>query len=179
MRLFVAVELGVGAIERVRALPRPSVPGVRWTAEPTWHVTLRFLGELPGAEPVQAALDGADLGSTLEARLGPRTRRLNPNVLVVPVTGVDDLAARVRAATAELGEPLGPKPFDAHLTIARRRRRGGRLPAGEPVDMAFPVDEVVLFSSTLSRDGPTHEVVHRWPLRREAAASGAGVPSDR
>lgn len=179
MRLFVAVELGGGAIERVRALPRPSVPGVRWTAEPTWHVTLRFLGELPSAASVQVAIDATDLGPAVEARVGPRTRRLNPNVLVVPVTGVDDLAERVRAATAEVGEPLGPKPFDGHVTIARRRRRGARLPAGEPIDAAFTVGEVVLFSSTLSRDGPTHEAVHRWPLRRETGGSGAGVPSDR
>ena len=179
MRLFVAVELDGGAIERVRALPRPSVPGVRWTAEPTWHVTLRFLGELPSVDPVEAALDAIDLGPTLQARLGPRTRRLNPNVLVVPVAGVDDLGARVRAATAELGEPLGPKPFDAHLTIARRRRRGARMPTGEPIDARFAVDEVVLFSSTLSRDGPTHEVVRRWPLQRGTPAPSTGVPSDR
>lgn len=179
MRLFVAVELGGDAIERVRSLPRPSVPGVRWTAEPTWHVTLRFLGELPAADPVESALDAVDLGPVLHARLGPRTRRLNPNVLVVPATGVDDLAARVRTATAECGEPLGPKPFDAHLTLARRRRRGARLPTGEPIDAPFPVDEVVLFSSTLSRDGPTHEALRRWPLRREAPPPRTGLPSDR
>ena len=179
MRLFVAVELGGRAVEHVRALPRRSIPGVRWSAERTWHVTLRFLGELPSTEPVEEALDAADLGLAVEARLGPRTRRLNPNVLVVPVTGVDDLAARVRVATADLGLPLGEKGFDAHLTIARRRRRGARLPAGEPIDAAFPVDEVVLFSSTLSRGGPTHEVVRRWPLRRETPASSAGVPSER
>jgi len=175
----VAVELGAGAVDHVRALPRPRLPGVRWSAETTWHVTLRFLGDLPTADPVVAALDAAALGPAVEGRLGPRTRRLNPDVLVVPAAGVDDLAGRVRAATAELGDPLGRKPFDGHLTLARRRRRGAPLPTGEAIDVSFPVEEVLLFSSTLGRSGPTHEVVHRWSLPRQTPPAEPGVRSDR
>lgn len=164
MRLFIGVEPPRAAIEQIRALPRPIQPGVRWSDERTWHITLRFLGELPTSAPVVAALDGTDLGPPTEVRLGPRTRRLNANVLVLPAAGLDDLAERVRAATSDLGEPLGPKPFDGHLTIARRRRSHARLPAGDPVEASFVANEVVLFSSVLSKEGAQHEAVRRWRL---------------
>jgi RNA 2',3'-cyclic 3'-phosphodiesterase len=178
VRLFIAVEPGPAAIEAIRALPRPARDGVRWSHESTWHITLRFLGELPGAEPVVAALGGTDLGPAVDVRLGPRTRRLNPNVLVVPAVGLEDLAGRVRLATADLGLPLGDKPFDGHLTIARRRRRGARIPAGEPIDAAFRADEVILFSSTLAEAGPSHDILRRWVLPDETPPGSAGVPSN-
>jgi RNA 2',3'-cyclic 3'-phosphodiesterase len=165
VRLFIAVAPPLHVIEQMRALPRPAQPGVRWTPERTWHITLRFLGELPEPDPLVAVLDCTDLGPSTEVHLGPRTRRLNANVLVVTATGLDDLAARVRAATSELGEPPGTKPFDGHLTIARRRRRShARLPAGDPVDACFVADEIILFSSVLSKEGAEHEAVARWRL---------------
>lgn len=179
VRLFVAVEPGAEAIDAVRALPRPPIDGVRWADERMWHVTLRFLGELPDPGPVVSAIDAVDLGPPVYARLGARTRRLNPNVLVVPVGGLDDLAARVRAATADLGQPPDDRRFDGHLTIARRRRRGGKLPTGAPIDVAVRIDEVLLFSSRLSERGPAHEVVRRWPLRDGTAPPDPGVPSGR
>lgn len=173
VRLFIAITPPRHAIEQIRALPRPAQPGVRWTDERTWHITLRFLGELPEPEPVVAVLERTDLGPPIEVHLGPQTRQLNANVLVVPATGLEDLAERVRVATSELGEPLGTKPFDGHLTIARRRRRRhARLAAGDPVDACFVADEVILFSSVLSKEGAEHEAVARWRLGEDEATGG-------
>lgn len=179
MRLFIAVAPPLHAIEQIRALPRPAQPGVRWTHERTWHITLRFLGELPEPDPVVAVLERTDLGPPIDVHLGPQTSQLNANVLVVPATGLDDLAERVRAATSELGEPLERKPFHGHLTIARRRRRShARLPAGDPVDACFVADEVVLFSSVLSKEGAEHEAVGRWRLGNEQATADGGTSPD-
>ena len=54
VRLFVAVWPPADVVTRVAALPRPDVAGLRWTAPDHWHVTLRFLGSVPAAEPVAA-----------------------------------------------------------------------------------------------------------------------------
>lgn len=164
VRLFVAVEPSVEAVEALRALPRPEVAGLRWTREPTWHVTLRFLGELADPQAVVAAVADSDLGPAVRARLGPATTWLSRKVLVVPVSGLEDLAARVRTATADIGQAPDDRGFDGHLTLARRRSSGGAEPASVPIDVGFSVGEVVLFSSTLSSTGATHEVLHRWEL---------------
>ena len=44
MRLFVAVRPNEAVLDAVAGLARPERPGVRWTTQPQWHVTLRFLG---------------------------------------------------------------------------------------------------------------------------------------
>lgn len=164
VRLFLAVEPSMEAVEALRALPRPEVEGLRWTREPTWHVTLRFLGELPDPRAVVAAVADRDLGPAVRARLGPATTWLSRKVLVVPVSGLEDLAERARTSTAGIGQPPEDRGFDGHLTLARRRRGGGEAPTSVPIDVDFEVGEVVLFSSTLSSAGAAHEALHRWAL---------------
>ncbi|MDQ2725786.1 MAG: hypothetical protein M3Y36_09860 [Actinomycetota bacterium] len=102
-------------------------------------MTSRFLGDL--------ADDGmADLGDGLRAvaaqtaprrvALGPFTARLGQGVLMVPVTGLEDLGRAVCEATASSGSPPPARPFIGHVTLARGRNRG-RVPdhlAGQPVD---------------------------------------------
>lgn len=169
MRLFVAVQPPPEAIAAIRALPRPVHEGIRWTEERTWHITLRFIGEVDDPEPVRAALAGADLGPAVGVRLGPRVTWLNRNVVVVPASGLDDLAARVSAATGAFGAPARPR-FDGHLTIARHRRRGRRVVYDAPLDIRFLADHAVLFSSELSSAGATHVALERYAL----GPSGSG-----
>ena len=103
MRLFVAVwpsdEVGAALV----GLPRPGVPGLRWTRHDQWHVTLRFLGE---SDPEEAAVALADLAAQpAVAELGPVTRLLGQRIVVVPVDGLDELARTVVATTVGLGGP--------------------------------------------------------------------------
>ena len=74
-------------------------------------------------------------------------------VLQLPATGVDNLAATVRQATAPLvpEAPTDP-PFNGHLTLARAKGRRLSVAAlGEmaniPFEAAFPVDAIDLVSS--------------------------------
>ena len=46
VRLFVAVWPPESVVEMLLGLDRPEGPELRWTTEPQWHVTLRFLGEV-------------------------------------------------------------------------------------------------------------------------------------
>src|SRR5262245_39287830 len=123
-RLFVAVWPPEDVAEALRALGRKDRRQVRFVPPENWHVTLRFLGE---AEPdaVGAALDDALLPAA-RARLGPAVDLLAERALVVPVQGLDELAAAVAEATAALGDPPRRR-FVGHLTVARLGRRATRL----------------------------------------------------
>ena len=59
MRLFVALDLPHSLRERLSWMAG-GLPGARWVAPENYHVTLRFIGELPGyrAEEVDQALAG-------------------------------------------------------------------------------------------------------------------------
>jgi 2'-5' RNA ligase len=79
---------------------------------------------------------------------------------MVPVEGLDDLAAAVTDATDGCGRPLPDRPFRGHLTVARARRGSVRSLAGEAVDARFPVEDVRLVRSHLGRDGARYEDLH-------------------
>ena len=171
-RLFVAVGPPPEVVRVLAGLPRPEEPGVRWVPAGQWHVTLRFLGDAD-ATAVAAALGDADLpGAT--ARVGPRVGRFGRAAVVVPVDGLEHLAAAVATATAELGEPPGPRGFTGHLTLGRLRRRGACRLTGTAVRASFPVREVSLVSSALTAAGAEHRVLRRFPVG--VGGGGAEVP---
>jgi 2'-5' RNA ligase len=179
-RLFVAVVPPAEVLAHVAALPRPEVDGLRWTGPEQWHVTLRFLGRVDDVGAAERALQGVRASPT-EAVLGPAIGRFGQRVLHVPVGGLDQVAAAVVAATADVGEPPEDRPFAAHLTLARSRARRGapadlRTLAGAPVDARWTVTEVCLVESRLSSRGATYEVVAPVPL---VPGDSAVAPSDR
>jgi RNA 2',3'-cyclic 3'-phosphodiesterase len=161
-RLFVAATPPDEVLALIEELPRPAEPGVRWTARPQWHVTLRFLGEADVAA-ARAALATLDAPSAT-AELGPAVSRLGRSVVCLPVAGLDELAAAVRSATASVGEPPDPRPFAGHITLARLRRRAACGVTGTRIRATFPVEEVELVRSTLTADGPEYEVEARRRL---------------
>ena len=169
MRLFVAVWPSPSVIEDLRGLDRPPHPGVRWTMADQWHVTLRFVGDLEDPEPLISRVRGAasQVGPTV-AEMGPRSGWLGPSVLCLPVHGLDAVAAAVRTATGDLGEPERPD-FHGHLTLARARRGAApvlkRLPAVE-LASSWPVEEITVVASALGGTGSTYTVVGHAPLRR-------------
>jgi 2'-5' RNA ligase len=163
VRIFIAAWPPPAITDAIRALSRPDAPRLRWMGESTWHVTLRFLGDV----------DEADL-DTLEARLapvvrpaeavaGPATVLLNHSVLAIPVAGLETLASAVVAATGAIGQPPEPRPFRGHITIARTSGRA-RVPsslAGERVGGDWRVDEVAIVRSVLGPGGPTYATLRR------------------
>ena len=165
-RLFVAVWPPDDVAAAVAALRRPSVDGVRWTAPSQWHVTMRFLGEVPDDRvgAVGAALAAPALPAAT-AVLGPAVGRFGDRVLHVPVSGLDGLAAAVRGAVDDFADraALDDRPFHGHLTFARadgRRHRVRLAPlTGEEVTRSWPVTEVAVVRSHLGRGGARYETV--------------------
>ena len=161
-RLFIAAWPSPEVLDRVAELPRPVADGVRWTPRDQWHVTLRFLGKAD--EKVAAAAMATVRSAPSTATLGPQVSRLGRAVIVVPVRGLDELASAVRDATADVGDPIDPRPFAGHLTLARVKHRGTCGLAGTHIEAAFPVDEIVLVRSELHAAGARYTTVARHPL---------------
>ena len=186
MRLFVAVWPDEPTRTRLQALQLElgRSKGLRFVGPARWHVTLRFLGEVPDddipplADALLAATGPAATGpaatgptTAVECRLGPGTGWFTGvRVLQLPAAGVDNLAAAVRRATAPIvPPPPSDPPFNGHLTLARAKGRRLSVAAlGEmaniPFEAAFPVDAIDLVSSQPSPDGHAYTTLARAPL---------------
>ncbi len=161
-RLFIAVWPPEDVVAELMALHRKDQRGVRFVSPDNWHITLRFLGE---ADP-QRVIDAIDGASLLRAfaRLGPAVDVLAERALVIPATGLDDLAASVTELTAHIGKPTR-KRFFGHLTLARVKPHAA-MPhtLGTYVTAEFEVDEIALVQSRLDPAGARYETLETWPL---------------
>lgn len=154
-RRFVAVWPPAEVLDAVEALHRPVDLGGRWTRRDQWHVTLRFLGDVPLADVVDA-LGGVGSGPVV-ASVGPAVARLGRGVIQVPVDGLEALADDVVARTASLGRPPEDRPFVGHLTLARL---AGTPPPGvlrQPISATWTVDEVAVVASHLGGTAARYE----------------------
>ena len=122
LRCFVAAWPSAEVVSALAGLPRPTRPGLRWSGEDQWHVTLRFFGDLGPAEVDEATAALSKLASALPgaftARGGPATKFLGPGLLIWPVDGLC-AAGPIGQATAHIGQPLADRPFLGHVTVAR------------------------------------------------------------
>jgi 2'-5' RNA ligase len=167
VRLFVAVRPPESVIELLLGMDRPESQRLRWTSEPQWHVTVRFLGEVDEPGPVTDALGTvperlrAGGGAEVRAVLGPTTAWFpGRQVLQVPVAGLDGLAREVGAVTAAWGAPDDLR-FSGHLTLARAQRRvpGPAGLAGASLAASWRVRGFELVSSVLGRGGSRYETL--------------------
>ena len=159
-RLFVAAWPDAATIERLTALPRSEATGVRWVPDQNLHVTLRFLGEAD-IEATSDLLAAAAL-PRVTATLGPEVAQLDGKQIVVPVEGVDRLAAAVRTATAAIGVH-DPRRFRGHVTIARTKRDVSSTLIGTPVGGDFLITELALVASDLRPTGAVYTTVATFP----------------
>lgn len=174
-RLFLAAWPDASTSDALDGLDRPAgEPGVRWVRPANWHVTLRFLGDTDAAEVIERCSDAEF--PTATARLGPEIERLDRRQIVVPVDGVDVLAATVGRATVDLGEPAR-RPFRGHLTIARTKPGAVSSVLGRPIDAAFDVDEVALVESDLTSRGAVYTTVATFPTREPFNPSATRIRS--
>jgi RNA 2',3'-cyclic 3'-phosphodiesterase len=161
-RLFIAVWPPDGVVSELTGLHRKDQRGVRFVPPDNWHITLRFLGEADPDEVIEA-LDGAELPSA-RARLGPAVDVLADRALVVPVSGVNELAEAVTRLTANIGKPTRHR-FFGHLTLARLKPYAA-MPRtlASMVSAEFDVDEIALVQSRLDPEGARYETLEAWPL---------------
>ena len=176
MRLF----LSLRPPAPVRAHLAAALAGLRTTDVAQWHVTLVFLGEVAGVEPLLPGL-GRAAGRTgpLALRLegGGEFRRAGAGWAGVggDVDGLRRLAGDLADACRAAGVALEDRPFRPHLTVARRVPAAARL-AGYR-GPSWTATEVEVVRSHLGATA-RHEVLRALPLTGgQPPAPPSGSPS--
>jgi RNA 2',3'-cyclic 3'-phosphodiesterase len=130
MRLFVALEIPSAVRENLADLLkafRGVSPQTRWVRPENLHVTLKFIGEVPGTKlaTVHSALAGvrSEQHVTLDFRgLGFFPNEKHPRVFWAGIEAspnLETLAVDIDKATEKLGITREQRPFSPHLTLAR------------------------------------------------------------
>jgi 2'-5' RNA ligase len=175
VRLFVAAWPDAATRDRLAVLALGRAKNLRLVGPTRWHVTLRFLGDVPDERlaPLDDALVASATAqkSPVVCRLGPATGWFTGvRVLQIPAAGLDALAEAVRVATVPVvpPPPRGDPPFNGHLTLARAKGRLGAAAqadlAGIPFEATFPVEHVDLVASRPSPAGHVYATVARARL---------------
>lgn len=185
MRLFIGLPLPQSYQDSLGELQAKLKRLVRvrhgWTRQGTWHLTLKFLGEV--AEDRVAGLGTALAGIDWQAfdlQAGGAGFFPNPSRPRVLWAGLAkgaaacrELAEAVELVCVDQGFKPEERPFSPHLTIARIKD-AGREPWREVLaaaaDWVWPeavMDRVVLWRSDLRPEGPVHT-----PLAESRARAG-------
>jgi 2'-5' RNA ligase len=178
IRLFVAAyppaEVAALLLER---LAQFELPPHRPTPREHVHLTLQFIGDVPGAEM------GSVLESVSRAAAGLRRFELAPQrIMTLPARGPARLVAVETTAppallelqhrlAARLAREPRSRPGDGytpHLTLCRFRAPSSRLRLDESIAAAaFVVERVRVMRSLLRADGAVHDEVAAVELGRE------------
>ncbi len=187
MRLFVAVDLPE---EYKRAIGEQinsylgKYKGIRWVKGSQLHLTLKFLGHLsrdllPGVEDALEKI--AEKFTTFDLEIkgcGAFPAPSKGRVIWLGLAGEGDvlasLAKNVDLNMRRFGVEKEKRPFKSHITLARCKN---------PVDVTlivrewedwlyamnfdkFHLDDIVLYQSVLSPQGPTYYEVKRFSLKQ-------------
>lgn len=190
MRSFLAIELPENIraeLAREQQAFRRVSRDARFTRPEGVHLTLKFLGEISGAQANQVARALEAIGGfekfPVEVKgfgFFPDARR--PRVFWAGVEAPEalaGLAARVEAAMGKLGFAPEQRAFSPHLTLARfkapRPQPELRALVEKQKDLSlgrFEVSEFFLYQSKLSPAGAEYLKVARFP-------AGSGVEPSR
>jgi 2'-5' RNA ligase len=155
----------------------PSDGRARLVPAPNLHVTLVFLGRTADARVADAVAAARSVECPAFAievdRLGywSRTRVLWAGPRIAP-PGLAELAETLKRALGRAGFECDERTLAAHVTLARKAGRPGRLP---PLPAArWNVTEFVLVESTPTTDGSRYDILERFAL----AAGAPAQPSE-
>jgi len=142
------------------------------------HATVAFLGSvaerlLPALGEAAATLPGAPLELTLDRiAFWPK-----PQVLVaassMPSNAASELAARLWLRLKPLGIDPDPRPYQPHVTLARKVRKPHADLSMKRV--RWSVSELALVESVTDPAGARYQVLSRWPL---GPGPGPGSPPE-
>jgi 2'-5' RNA ligase len=177
IRLFVALELPADFRQRLTHL-QTGIPDANWVAEENFHLTLRFIGEVPGSsfESIATSLESLSApGFSIEPCGLNHFGSKQPRAIWVAIKDCPSLlhlAKKIETALQRTGLAPEQRKFTPHITLARLKnatpqRIGSYLSANG--DFAYPpieVDHFTLFSSILGQSGPTYHVEHHYPLQK-------------
>lgn len=184
LRLFIALELPnecVEFINNIQSQLQAISSDVKWVKPQNCHLTLKFLGDVPEETiapiipALEKSLENISSFSIETSGIGAFPSLQRPQILWL---GADDHHNRL-AQTANLiettllpfGIPNEDRTFSAHITLARFRASKKPRPLAGLVssltqkNLTIPVNQVILYRSILSAQGPDYSPIHRWSLQ--------------
>lgn len=175
IRIFVAVTIGdklVDKIHRTQSRLKKLAPGLKWVSPDNFHLTVKFLGEIPENtldDVFSAVAEAASEAKCFDLAfkgVGVFGNPVNPRVVWASISEgskeMADLASSVESRLAKCGFPEEDRPFKAHLTLARSGREDKkqseqfRAAIKDGADLQFGsvrVDSVVVMQSELRPTG--------------------------
>lgn len=176
MRLFVALPIPDMVAQHLMLL-QGGVPGARWQAREQLHLTLRFIGEVDGADAraLDDALAGIDAPAfDLQLHGVGQFGNKQPHALWAAVRAnpmLDHLQRKLDNAIRRVGQPQDAHKFTPHVTLARLKHpeidkvREWLTEHALSTSGEFAVDTFCLYSSKLTSDGSVYRVEQEYPLR--------------
>ena len=168
MRLFVGLDFPWETKQMLASLAG-GIPGARWVPPENYHLTLRFIGEVPPhrAEEIDLALASlrARAFPLVLAGVGTFTKGGQENALWVGVeknASLEALRNKVETALQRAGCEPERRRFLPHITLARLRDAAeGKLAAFVQSHNLFraeplPVEQFFLFSSRLGKEASVY-----------------------
>jgi 2'-5' RNA ligase len=184
MRTFIAIPLSSEAralLGELQTKLRSFGADVKWTAVPSIHLTLKFLGEIEPADLprlVTLVREATILERPFALRmhgLGGFPNLRSPRVIWCGLEGdlpmLESLQKKVESACVHAGFPSEERPFQPHLTLGRVRGRTNLQPLvdyikiGSGMEHAFVAREFSVYQSTLRPQGPLYTVLEKIELR--------------
>ena len=200
-RTFVAIPVPTTLdlkLSRLQAQLAGEAPEGNWVVTPPFHITLAFLGDvhISDLKPVCLAVaEAAGPFHRFELKLEspsafPTPERPRVAWLAVAGAELETLAALQRAVAEAVGKvnyPAESRPFHAHVTLGRFSP--GRKAAQDRTALfnhyktwhagPFTASEVVVFSSSETRQGNAYVPLGHTSLRGIAQARGERGPTNR
>jgi 2'-5' RNA ligase len=187
IRTFIAVETDAAIRKAAKGLIdqlRQAGADVKWVDPENLHLTVKFLGDVDAGKIVQVCgavqKAVADLAPfPLEIRgAGAFPSVLRPQTIWLGAGEGDDRMAELAERIETVLEPFRfrreTRRYRSHLTLGRLRREGANAGIGDLGRLLeqladyeagrMPVEELVVFSSELTRAGPVYEVMGRAAL---------------
>lgn len=192
MRLFVALDLTSAMRTRLGFLAG-GLPGVRWVRPENYHLTLRFLGEVPSwrAEEVDEALL-AIRSKTFPLQLagvGAFNKAGRVTSLYVGVErsdALERLQAKVERALQGAGVEPERRRFVPHVTLARMDGQRSEVPEAKVAGWVqehnlfrgtpMTVEHFTLFSSVLGKEQASYCPEVEYELTARSPRPGAAAP---
>lgn len=184
MRTFIAIDLSPEIKDQLEALVnslKPAARNIKWVARENYHLTLKFLGEIPEhrVEVVKSVLDEAvkrhhqfNLVMKGTGSFPPGQSRMR--VIWVGVSAEQELVILqqdIEESLIKKGFPREDRPFSPHLTIGRARVPEGQEKLRKELEKfsqmefgSMMVKEITFFQSILHPEGPEYKIISRHGL---------------
>lgn len=185
-RTFIAVDIGEeirdNAIALQQSLARTGA-SVKWVSPESMHITVLFLGEVDDRslhEICRAVREIAARQASFALRISGVGAFPSPRRPKVAWAGIVEGAEELRRLHAALDEKLfdlgcyrkEERDFTPHLTLGRVKGEGDGLKLAPELTRKLSweggritVEEVLVYSSVLERDGPQYTVLGRGELK--------------